>query len=221
MITLKSRQLAGVTGIALAMGMSGMAGAASISRIEINDFGFGLNQPANSTETQNPQINLDIVMGTFQGGPGFDGSGNADKGAGIVGFDWQFYGPVSVYTIPDKLNGPNSPQFGIYSAPSGDITGTTMALDLRAWTWAWNGGQYHQGGSTDGNMTISNLTDLGGGQYAFRADWSALFEGGPINNTTGNWYIEGTASVVPLPAAVWLMGSGLLGLIGLARRRRA
>lgn len=28
-------------------------------------------------------------------------------------------------------------------------------------------------------------------------------------------------SVVPVPAAVWLFGSGLLGLVGLARRRRA
>jgi hypothetical protein len=29
-----------------------------------------------------------------------------------------------------------------------------------------------------------------------------------------------TAIVVPIPAAVWLFGSGLLGLIGVARRRR-
>ena len=30
-----------------------------------------------------------------------------------------------------------------------------------------------------------------------------------------------TPTVVPVPAAVWLLGSGLLGLIGVARRRRA
>jgi hypothetical protein len=28
-----------------------------------------------------------------------------------------------------------------------------------------------------------------------------------------------TTSVVPLPAAVWLFGSGLLGLVGVARRK--
>jgi len=29
----------------------------------------------------------------------------------------------------------------------------------------------------------------------------------------------GSASVVPVPAAVWLFGSGLLGLLGIARRK--
>jgi hypothetical protein len=28
-------------------------------------------------------------------------------------------------------------------------------------------------------------------------------------------------SQVPLPAAVWLFGSGLLGLVGIARRKKA
>jgi len=33
-------------------------------------------------------------------------------------------------------------------------------------------------------------------------------------------HLEGTVSAVPVPAAVWLFGSGLLGLAGVARRRR-
>ena len=31
---------------------------------------------------------------------------------------------------------------------------------------------------------------------------------------------EGNVSAVPIPAAVWLFGSGLLGLVGVARRRK-
>jgi hypothetical protein len=38
-----------------------------------------------------------------------------------------------------------------------------------------------------------------------------------------NQYKQGvwTVSAVPIPAAVWLFGSGLLGLIGIARRKAA
>jgi len=39
-------------------------------------------------------------------------------------------------------------------------------------------------------------------------------------NATGSSYsMSITAAVVPVPAAVWLFGSGLLGLVGIARRK--
>jgi len=37
----------------------------------------------------------------------------------------------------------------------------------------------------------------------------------------GSWLVRDSVSVVPLPASVWLFGSGLLGLAGLARRKKA
>ncbi len=36
-----------------------------------------------------------------------------------------------------------------------------------------------------------------------------------------NWSVDFTVSQVPLPAAAWLFGAGLLGLIGIARRKKA
>ena len=46
--------------------------------------------------------------------------------------------------------------------------------------------------------------------------WGA-FTGTPY---TERYNIEVTGPVVPVPAAVWLFGSGLIGLVGVARRRR-
>jgi len=40
------------------------------------------------------------------------------------------------------------------------------------------------------------------------------------SGTVGSGTVQSLAAV-PIPAAVWLFGSGLLGLIGMARRKKA
>jgi len=61
------------------------------------------------------------------------------------------------------------------------------------------------------------------------AGWDYLAAATAINNSgdiTGVGYINGEqraylvqVSAVPLPAALWLFGTGLLGLIGVARKK--
>ena len=57
--------------------------------------------------------------------------------------------------------------------------------------------------------------------------WYFNFSGGGQyvgNKTISNyaWAVyDGDVSAVPIPAAVWLFGSGLLGLIGVARKKAA
>lgn len=51
------------------------------------------------------------------------------------------------------------------------------------------------------------------------AAWAA-FDGTPYTEKF-NVTLNGTAAVVPIPAAVWLFGSGLLGLVGVARRKKS
>jgi hypothetical protein len=47
-----------------------------------------------------------------------------------------------------------------------------------------------------------------------------VFSAQSADQTTFSWS-SSTSTVVPVPAAVWLFGSGLIGLVGLARRKKA
>lgn len=90
----------------------------------------------------------------------------------------------------------------------------TLSAGQVAWgtLWEWNGNT---------NIAILNVMDCGamnpGDACTGVAGYPA--QNGPIvgQNPTFN----GVVSAVPVPAAVWLMGSGLLGLMGLARRNQA
>jgi hypothetical protein len=53
--------------------------------------------------------------------------------------------------------------------------------------------------------------------FEFTSDGSITDQGVIFDNIL----IDGTVSSVPIPAAAWLFGSGLIGLIGVARRRKA
>jgi hypothetical protein len=77
--------------------------------------------------------------------------------------------------------------------------------------------------------TVSDLSVAGSGPVGLFG-----FTGNGVNATVqsyvlgtanvdaaGDLIISGNAAPVPLPAAVWLFGSGLLGLVGVSRRRKA
>ena len=95
---------------------------------------------------------------------------------------------------------------------------------------------YNLGGSGDnqtGDHTIGDvtLTDVrsdywSGTEYDSSIAWHFFFGGGfqDVNSKDYNFYgwavRAGDVGAVPVPAAVWLFGSGLIGLLGLARRKR-
>jgi hypothetical protein len=56
---------------------------------------------------------------------------------------------------------------------------------------------------------ITEATDVSG-----TWDASVIFDGKAVSHVDAY-------GVVPVPAAVWLFGSGLLGLVGIARRKSA
>jgi len=89
---------------------------------------------------------------------------------------------------------------------------------------------------SSGDPDLALFSNLQSSRYWSATDYptSALsayvfnFSSGKQSFTTKNttvfyaWAVhDGNVSAVPVPAAVWLFGSGLLGLVGIARRKKA
>ena len=73
--------------------------------------------------------------------------------------------------------------------------------------------------------TLQSSPYWSGTEFGSGFAWGFNFGGGTQGSTVqdvsfGSWAVH-SGSVVPVPAAVWLFGSGLLGLIGIARRKKA
>lgn len=92
----------------------------------------------------------------------------------------------------------------------------------------WNITSHDTGFGTVGLFTLANVSESlnGNGELLLSGDllWTAGFSYGGLLGGNGSTVL-GTFSLapsaVPVPAAVWMFGSGLIGLIGIARRKAA
>jgi hypothetical protein len=109
-------------------------------------------------------------------------------------------------------------------APTAQTSGSTMTANLQSlfagvtstgWSWV----------NTNPQMASLNVGGIAGGTFndltnAFDISWTHSFTGIPFL-TSGNFSLQGTVQLaaVPLPAAAWLFGSGLIGLAGAMRKK--
>jgi hypothetical protein len=149
-----------------------------------------------------------LVSGTYQPAPSpaFDDQGNS-LSRRIVSPAVFFGVRFSISTDPkDRQSGTAVTAPSIQTDAAGKLS-----ADMRAWEATWNKQDFNQGApKPDGSMP--KLTTAPHGTYnatsgAFVLEWTSTIVGGPFNEFTGSWHLEGTfrapgaASSAPAPAA--------------------
>lgn len=106
-----------------------------------------------------------------------------------------------------------------------DITGGTLTFSALDFGGLYQGVNFYL--PPDGGVVnIEDLTDLGSGSYGVVARYVATINdpSSSFNGFQANWRLEGvmstSVSAVPVPAAAWLFGSAVLGMVGVGRRRK-
>jgi hypothetical protein len=150
---------------------------------------------------------------------------------------------VGVNTITGTVSWPSSSLYAdfdyfLVSVPSNlEIVGAVINLDHLIPSGSMDGRMFdgptsgyptlfHYSISTSGNIyTYQNATyPITNGDYLFNVFLSGAdyINGVPTSPSFHySWSFTVASTVVPVPATVWLFGSGLMGLIGVARRKAA
>ena len=131
--------------------------------------------------------------------------GKDQSATGLVDNMWGFFGADGWHT-----------QAGTLSISS--AAGNAATINMTGWTVFWNNGAIDMGTGADAVVTCG--VDCGDGD-SFTLDYTAIVPDGAFAGVAYQLHMNGTVSAIPVPAAVWLFGSGLLGLVGVARRRKA
>lgn len=108
----------------------------------------------------------------------------------------------------------------------------TARVDMSGWRLAWHGEAINLGSGFAYAFSVDGIWGNGNDTLEYfvsnsssgLAGYAGLAITCCADNSIGDYYLhlEGsfTPSVVPVPAAIWLMGSGMFGLLGFARRIR-
>jgi hypothetical protein len=181
---------------------------------------FGHSWTAHDIQVFTPgSYTFDVTLGA--GNPE-TGTLSATVGAGQLGmhmlFDWNGNNNIDVFVVASM-----SSIFGaglLYSSQTNTKTSGQFKCDSNftgtiVKNCIYDGAQYGTAGApTKGEVWMLASTD-GNGDGIMGIPMAT---GGPFGGFNANF--NANMAVVPVPAAVWLFGSGLLGLVGIARRKK-
>jgi len=162
---------------------------------------------------------IQTATGSHEGVPGCINDGQACTNTGeFPGVDaaWSFFGITGMHQT-------------LSASTLLTSSGNTATLDFSGWAWDWRGRNTDLGsgaweGGANGVASVTCAFDCGDGD-TYTLDYSATVPSSdPVFfDVRYNLHLVGTISIVapvPVPAAVWLFGSGLVGLAGFARSRK-
>jgi len=224
------KRVAIVTALLSALGISLLSQSASaatyaIGSMNITSGGFSVDGFPDGFVAFNyigPDTNL---VGGYIGSGGASVDNATPNPSRIVGADW--YGlPMNLYTASTNLGDAATPA-STYTGgpvPSGSLDNAagTITMDLSSFFANWGDGDYMLGtGRNDGITSAMAAGTWDPATHAYTLYWDSKAIGPNCpepNGCVSHLTLAGTASPVPVPAALWLFGSGLLGLFGLQWR---
>jgi hypothetical protein len=177
----------------------------------------------NFANSMSSNVGLNVGVGTaqtLQGTAGSSGSPLDPNPATNPGIDQNITAPWAFFDA--ALYGVN---FSVADIILTDTGVGTADADMSGWRVAWG-----EVPSIDMGQGDAGAFTYDGSNWTL--DYAAVVPSGDPSGFGGNAYtvhLEGTYTgeieiappAVPVPAAVWLFGSGLLGLVGVARRKKA
>jgi hypothetical protein len=180
------------------------AASVAIDTLSVNSVSLSIHIDGDGTTNFSGPVvpPVDVIMGTYQ-----------DPIVG--GTNWKIYStglfgkPVPTGTVDGALGTINVDFSSLRAQATVVISGSARTIDFELWPLI---------------NPPSPTSTYNGTTGVFSLKWQDVFAvsltGFPAPVTgTATVTLGGMATPVPLPAAVWLLGSGLLSMVGWARRR--